>query len=652
MSAATFDVAAERGREADRVLLLGPHLQAAVAWLVPFAAVLYLAMEGGGYGVVVRGQFGTVVWWTVLIGAVVGALPRSISRAGWAALALLGGFLVWSFISMAWTESDERTFVEVARISMVLGALALSVATVRRATSRYVLFGVATAIGAVALIAVLSRLQPSWFPDDARLNVRLSYPLNYWNGLAVFVAMGVPALLATASDARSLIGRSLAAAGLPVMALCVLLTVSRGGLGAIGAALLVFLALTNGRGVKLATLIAAAPGTAILIAATLRRDDVRDGLATAAAQREGDELMLALALVCAGTALAQLGVSLLHRHAERPGWMSVTRRQLNVMAVSVVLIGGAGAILAGAPGAIDRAWSEFKEPRAAAGVGGSTTFERLGSATGNGRYQYWQEAARAQSTRPFGGRGAGTFEYWWLREGGPVGGFVRDAHSLYLQTFAEVGIVGLVLMVGFLLLLLVAGVGRAIRGPAEDRPWVAAATAGVVAFAIGASVEWVWQIAVLPLTLAVFAGVLLSAPAGLSRPRWARPAMIAASLACIPLLVVSVSGATNVADSQAAAARGDAGAALRAARDAQTVQPYAATPRLQEALVLEQAGDLRGAGVAAKAATDREPTNWRTWLIRARIEAGLGNRAQALRLYRRARSLNPHSPIFTGRARS
>jgi len=39
---------------------------------------------------------------------------------------------------------------------------------------------------------------------------------------------------------------------------------------------------------------------------------------------------------------------------------------------------------------------------------------------------------------------------------------------------------------------------------------------------------------------------------------------------------------------------------------AQRVQPYAATPRLQRALLLEQGGVLASASVAARAATARE----------------------------------------------
>ena len=62
--------------------------------------------------------------------------------------------------------------------------------------------------------------------------------------------------------------------------------------------------------------------------------------------------------------------------------------------------------------------------------------------------------------------------------------------------------------------------------------------------------------------------------------------------------------------------------------------------------MLEQSGNLAKAADAARAATDRETTNWRVWLVLARIEAERGMPAAAIRDYKRARSLNPHFSLF------
>ena len=96
----------------------------------------------------------------------------------------------------------------------------------------------------------------------------------------------------------------------------------------------------------------------------------------------------------------------------------------------------------------------------------------------------------------------------------------------------------------------------------------------------------------------------------------------------------------------ATAADGRLTTALKDSRTAERLQPYAATPNLQRALVLEEAGDLGRAAVAARVATADESTNWRTWLVLARLDARRGKAAAAVRELRIARRLNPRSALF------
>ena len=67
------------------------------------------------------------------------------------------------------------------------------------------------------------------------------------------------------------------------------------------------------------------------------------------------------------------------------------------------------------------------------------------------RAQYWRVAWRAFERHPLLGSGAGTFDEQWLRYRGS-GVSVRDAHSLYLETLSELGVVGLLLLVALLAL--------------------------------------------------------------------------------------------------------------------------------------------------------------------------------------------------------
>jgi hypothetical protein len=50
--------------------------------------------------------------------------------------------------------------------------------------------------------------------------------------------------------------------------------------------------------------------------------------------------------------------------------------------------------------------------------------------------------------------------------------------------------------------------------------------------------------------------------------------------------------------------------------------------------------------LAAKRATQQASTNWQTWAILSRLEAENGNAKGSLVAYRKARALNPMSPLF------
>jgi Tfp pilus assembly protein PilF len=86
--------------------------------------------------------------------------------------------------------------------------------------------------------------------------------------------------------------------------------------------------------------------------------------------------------------------------------------------------------------------------------------------------------------------------------------------------------------------------------------------------------------------------------------------------------------------------------ALSAARAARRLEPWAASPRLQLALVLEQDGDLDAARGQIQSAVERDPEDWRLWLVKSRLETKAGAPAVAAASYSRARALNPRSPLF------
>ena len=101
------------------------------------------------------------------------------------------------------------------------------------------------------------------------------------------------------------------------------------------------------------------------------------------------------------------------------------------------------------------------------------------------RVSYWTAALNQWQESMSLGSGAGTFALYWLREQSPS--TVLDAHSLYVETLAELGPVGLVLLV----VALTAPIVAAVRG--RNDPLAAGAAAAYAAFLVHAGLDWDWE---------------------------------------------------------------------------------------------------------------------------------------------------------------
>jgi O-antigen ligase len=647
-----MEAASTLPRPAPLAYVRNINWNAVSTWLLGFGLVAYLGLKGGGYDPLVHDQVGIAVWWILLAGVLVGAFPRRrLGVLAWCMLGLLAAFVVWTALSLNWTESTDKTGADLARVATYLGVFALALFARSSKAARRMVAAVGTGIVFVTVVALLSHLHPAWFhqaEETARFlpgsHARLSYPLNYWNGLAALIAIGLPLMLQVATCAKTTLFRALAASALPAMALTIFFTLSRGGMAAAVIALAVFLALTSDRLPKLLTLLVAGGGGAILIAAATQRDALQQGLLNAIAHHQGNEILTMTVVVCAGVGLVQAGISLALIHDRRPSWTFVSRRRSLALALTGLLAVLIAAAAFNAPGRVSNAWSDFKR----LGSPGRGT-ERLASVAGQNRYQLWRAAAKQERTKPLTGTGSGTFEYWWARNGDtPI--VVRDTHSLYMQTLGELGIVGLGLLAAFFLMILLSSAQMTLLAGRRGRPQLAAAVAGCGAFCITAGFDWMWQIPVLPVTLLLLTSAMVGTGVGPRRhstpilPLRAIFALVA--IGAIGAISIPLSTSALIRQSQADARAGDLTAALESARTAQDVEPDAATPRLQQALLLEAQGQLLAAKAKALAATHREATNWRTWLVLARVEAERGRAASAVRAYRRTRSLNPRSSLF------
>ena len=240
-----MDLTADRSRAAigpvegpaasvrDRLLGSGPAL---AGWLLPFSVVLVLGLKNGGYDVGIRSEVGIAIWWIILVGTASGMLTlRRVTQTGWVIAGVLAALAIWTGLAIGWSESAERSLVELGRVVTYLGVFVLALATQGRDGLRRTIAATGAAIAVIGIVALASRLHPDWFQsavDDARqlpsAKTRLNYPLGYWNGLGALMAMGIPLLLVMALRARSIVGRVLAAAVVPVLALVAFYTLSRG----------------------------------------------------------------------------------------------------------------------------------------------------------------------------------------------------------------------------------------------------------------------------------------------------------------------------------------------------------------------------------------------------------------------------------------
>ena len=478
---------------------------------------------------------------------------------------------------------------------------------------------------------------------------RLTFPVDYWNGLGILVALAVPLLLRAATVARTAIGRGLALAPVPAVVAAIYLTSSRGAVAAALLGILVFVALTDGRWRAVLALALAAAGSAWAVAVLAERHSLVDGpLGSGAAIQQGRSAAVLVALACALTGVAH-GLASLWKPRRRPhpalGWGAVAL----ALALAVVGIALAHPV---------KRLNEFKQPPTSS-TSPNFIQAHLLSGRGNGRWQFWRSAVDEFRDRPLLGHGAGSYESWWARHGS-IAYFVRDAHSLYLETLGELGIVGFVFLVGALALGLASAVRTTLGLREVDRAAGAALTASFCAYALAAGLDWMWELTVVTVVgvTCLALAVSLAAPVAvrsqkrdpwLRRAGWASAAVVV--LALIVLQAIPLVSELELRKSQAAASRGDTSAAPADAAKAHDAEPWAASPYLQYALVEEASGDFKQASVTIRRAIDRSSSDWRLWLVAARIETRAKEIALARGSIRRAIALNPRSPIFAGARR-
>lgn len=617
------------------------QFRASITFIGGSALVLYYALRGGSYDIVPRQEEALVLGWALAFGLAFGifalrrpTLAQGFTFAGFSLLAVL------AVVALSWTESDERTVAELARIVHYLALLALGYLVIDTKNWIAAVGGLLTGAVGVCAIAVANRIDPNLFGTDHVQQVfritRLSYPLNYWNAVGAWAAVTLTGVLGVGAHARRLATRCAANAAIPVCALAAYLTYSRAAAGGVVIGVVAVVILSQHRWTTVVHVLGAAAGAALAIASARSHPDI------ALAKGADGGQVVALALV-AGMAVAACA-PLLSKVVGSDG-VRLPRRFAHPVA-TIAVVGVAVLIPTVGIDSAQRAWNDFR--RGDPTVQSADPAARLASLRGR-RYELWSSAWRAVKNEPVHGIGPGSYEFWWSRTASTAG-FERDAHSLYLETLAEFGIPGFLALLAAIVGLIWGAftLRTGLKIPAE-KGVAGAAIAGFLVYLVHAGVDWMWEsTAVTMLGLGLIASVGLSGRTEHRRVsrRSVRLAVAALALAGSIVQIPGLVSTSELRQSRASAAQDRLDEADRQAGDAIAAEPWAATPYMQRALVREASDQLTTAGHDLLEATRREPTNWRPWFLLARVDAERGRPRSALRAYREAQLLRPISPFL------
>ncbi len=632
-----------RGEAGLRVPTLADLPIRAATFLGAAGIILYLALRGGAYDVVVGQEASLVCWSLLALGFLFGILPRAEApRAIRLPLIAASVLALWTAVSVGWTASDARATEELAKLVGYLGFAVLVFATLDRRTWKVAAPGLAGAAAVGCGVAMASRLDPgSLHPSAAFVDAfgtkRLAYPLGYWNAVGELGAMTLAMMLSWSVHALTRTARSAALGLAPLAGAVVYLTYSRTAV--IGAAIGVaaVCVLSADRRAARENTIAAALGIAVVVL-TIRS---QPGIASGADGQGAAIVLAALAIAAAGCAQAAF-LAPVRRSIDPIAPAPRYRARRVGVALNLILIGAFLVALAGSSGGSSPPPAGGAHASPAPGAG--TSASRLTSARGP-RLDLWSTGLRAFAAHPIQGLGAGGYEFYWDRtttKEDPI----RDAHSVVITSVAELGLPGgiAILALGGGLAALCVQARRRARS-ASSAGAVTAMCAAALVFAVSAAVDWTYQI---PAITALGIGAVCVAGASLQRDRSSpvRGRRGSWGLACVAVVAAAIQvpgivSTSLVRSSQQHVEGGDLRNAANLARAASTAEPWAALPRLQEAIVALKSGHPDAAAAAARLAVDREPENYQLRLDLAQFQTQAGHTSAAIGSLNAARELRP-----------
>ncbi len=707
--------------ERDTVVPAGVRLleSALPTLLVAGVICLITFLAGGGLNLSTRTP--VEIWLTLACGVGIAAMillapadrsretpafgrnPRFGQRAygAWSASLLLA-LAALSALSVIWSVQPDASWQDAGRLFAYSAVFALAVLLAHTAPAHWpaVLGGVLLAAVIVCGYALLTKIFPDAIgtkQDYGPVYARLREPYGYWNAIGLAGALGaVGCMWLGARRAGHALLNALAYPAMGLVLVTVMLAYSRGALAALVAGLALWLCLVPLRLRGVAVLCAGAVGAGVVVAWDFSQHALTtDNTPLAARLSAGHQLgVLLVAVLLALTAVGLAVGFLTGRRAPSP----LLRRRVGTVLLSlpvIAVVAVAGALTVshrGLFGSISHTAGTLTNPNATLPANGPGRLTAIGSV----RARYWNEALEIFQDHPLLGVGAEGYETARLRYRTAIIN-VSHAHGFIVQTLADLGLVGLVVVLALLGSWLTAA-GRATH-PFNRRwsSWRWRPVAGaesrytaervglltmvclVATFGVHSFVDWTWYVPGLACTALLCAGWVVGrgplpgvlaatgAPAGslnsdrpadrvppsprlrLPSPREIGPLRGGLAVAVVVFALLAVwaewqpQRSVDASNEALALVARDPTAALVAAHTAVSRDPLSAEALLTLAAVQEDAGQSTAATATYEQAVHLQPSNFKTWQALGEYDLSVGQPQVALQALRAAVYLNPEA---------
>lgn len=413
------------------------------------------------------------------------------------ARAALAGFVLlaaWVAVSRRWSSQPEVAGADAERVVLYAGwVMAGAVVWRPRRLARLAEPAVAAGIVVVVLYGLAGRWLPGVVALDATASAggRLEQPLTYWNATGLLAAVGAVLCVRIAGDGERLpLSRMVAAAAWVPLVCGVYLSFSRGALAALVAALVVLVLCAPSRRQARAVLVGLGTGVVAVVASgVLPGVRALEG-SERAREREGlIALGVTIAAMAAAAALTARATRIQPHPARRDAFRVTPAARW--ITVALIVAGVVGPVL-------------LSRERSTPAPEFGANSQRFASVQSN-RYAYWRVAVDTFRHHPVAGVGSGGWGTEWLRER-RIAESARDAHSIELETLAELGLVGFAA-----LLLAFGGILRsAVDVQRRDPVLAAGACAALTAWLAHATIDWDWEMPGATLPVLTLAAMLLA----------------------------------------------------------------------------------------------------------------------------------------------